>query len=251
MRVASAALLAIALASGCGAGAVIAEPASAPVDAPMFSTATTAAEAGLVDIRERVPDIDLDIRYAGDDNFTGAPVDGYAAARCYLLAPAADALAAVESDLRAQGLRLRIFDCYRPVRAVRRFMRWIEEDDDPVARARYYPNLPKRALRGEYIAALSGHSRAATVDLTLLECDRDGACRPLDMGTPFDFFDPRANTDSPQASPQQRGNRDRLRAAMERHGFRNYPQEWWHYTLDPEPSKRIHYDVPIEGMAVD
>ncbi|MCF7223131.1 M15 family metallopeptidase [Lysobacter sp. TLK-CK17T] len=212
----------------------------------MFSMATTPQQAGLVDIRERVADIDLDIRYAGNDNFTGAPVDGYRHPRCYLLAPAADALAAVESELRAQGLRLRIFDCYRPVRAVRRFMRWVEEDADPAIRTRYHPNLPKSALRGEYIAPLSGHSRGATVDLTLLECDRDRACRPLDMGTPFDFFDPRANTDSPQVTAEQRANRDRLRAAMERHGFRNYPQEWWHYTLDPEPSPRTYHDVPVE-----
>lgn len=215
-------------------------------DAPVFPPATTPEQAGLVDIRGRLPDIDLDIRYAGRDNFTDGRVDGYRAPRCYLLAPAADALAAVESGLRAQGLRLRIFDCYRPVRAVRHFMRWVGEDADPAIQARYHPNLPKTALRGEYIAPLSGHSRGATVDLTLLECGPDGDCRPLDMGTPFDFFDPRANTDSPQVTAAQRANRDRLRAAMERHGFRNYPQEWWHYTLDPEPSTRTYYDVPVE-----
>lgn len=212
---------------------------------PVFSDAATPAQAGLVDIRERVPDVDLDIRYAGPDNFTGTPVEGYRAPRCYLLGPVADALHDVERDLRMQGLRLRIFDCYRPVRAVRHFMRWVADDGDTSTKPAYYPNLDKAALRGEYIAPLSGHSRGATVDLTLLDCDGDD-CRPLDMGTPFDFFDPLANTDSPDITPAQRDNRRRLREAMERHGFRNYPMEWWHYTFQPEPSPDIYHDVPVE-----
>ena len=213
--------------------------------APTVSAASTPAQAGLVDVRSRVHDIDTDIRYAGPDNFTGARVPGYLAARCYLLEPVADALRDVEHDLRREGLRLRIFDCYRPVRAVTAFMQWVEDDGRQQTRAAYYPNLAKPELRGQYIAPLSGHSRGATVDLTLLEC-KDGACMPLDMGTPFDFFDPLANTDSPDATPAQRANRQRLRAAMERRGFRNYPMEWWHYTLQPEPSPDLYHDVPVD-----
>jgi len=198
----------------------------------------------LVSIQALVPDIDLDIRYAGRDNFTGAPVPGYDAPRCLLLRPAAEALARADAALRPQGYRLRIFDCYRPRRAVQAFMAWIDAPDDPTAKATYYPNLDKRALRGDYIAPTSGHSRAATVDLTLLRCDA-GACGPLDMGTPFDFFDPAANTDAPGLTGAQRANRQRLVDAMRAAGFRNYPMEWWHFTLDPEPAPDVAYDVPV------
>ena len=124
------------------------------------------------------------------------------------------------------------------------FMHWARADDDPGQKARWYPRVDKDALVPEYIADSSGHSRGATVDLTLVRCDGDGRCEPLDMGTPFDFFDPSAHTDAPVA-PAQQANRQRLRAAMEAGGFRNYPREWWHYTLDPEPDPTLAYDVPV------
>ena len=215
-----------------------------PAPPPRVSPATTAADAGLVDIATLVPDIALEIRYAGSDNFTGAPVPGYEAPRCLLLPRVAAALAAVERDLRASGRRLRIFDCYRPTRAVAGFMAWIGTPDDPRSKAAYYPRLDKQALLGGYIAPVSGHSRAATVDLTLLDCSA-GPCEALDMGTPFDFFDPTANTASAAVTAPQRANRAALVGAMARHGFDNYPMEWWHYTFKPEPAPGVAYDVPV------
>ncbi|RYD17004.1 MAG: peptidase M15 [Lysobacteraceae bacterium] len=213
--------------------------------APRLSDAKTAAEAGLVDIAALVPDIVLDLRYAGEDNFVGQRIDGYHAARCFLLAPAARALSDVERSLRTQGLRLKLFDCYRPARAVRHFVEWAADRADQRMKARYYPNLDKGGLLGDYIAPVSGHSRAATVDLGLLRCDARGACAELDMGTGFDFFDPRAHTDSPSITAEQRANRHRLRAAMEQGGFANYPLEWWHYTWSPEAVPDVLYDVPV------
>lgn len=210
------------------------------------SAATTPAEAGLVDMRALVPDIAQDIRYAGAGNFVGAPIDGYQAPRCYLLRQVAEALRQVEMELRARDLRLKVFDCYRPTRAVAHFMRWAADAHDQRTKPDYYPNLDKRALTGDYIAPVSGHSRGATLDLTLLRCAADGAgCQELDMGTGFDFFDARAHTDSPLVTPRQRANRQLLRAAMQRHGFRNYAYEWWHYTFTPEPSPGLAFDVPI------
>jgi len=212
--------------------------------------ADTPRDAGMVDIRTLVPDIDLDMRYAGRNNFTGTRVDGYEAARCFLQVPAARALARVEQALRRERLRLRIYDCYRPARAVRSFVAWAGDKSDQRTKAEYYPNLAKHELLGGYISPTSGHSRGATVDLTLLQCDANGsACTPLDMGTPFDFFDPLANTDSPRATAEQRSNRDRLRSAMEQAGFRNYPLEWWHFTLHPEPEPRRFYDFVIRENA--
>jgi len=210
-----------------------------------IAPATTPDAAGLVDVRTLVPDIDLDMRYAGRHNFTGASVDGYGAPRCYLLEPAAKAIARADTTLREQGYRLRIFDCYRPARAVRAFVAWANNADQST-KPEFYPALEKRELLGGYISPTSGHSRGATIDLTLMRCEGSGACTPLDMGTGFDFFDPLANTDSPRVSPGQRANRDRLRDAMQRAGLRNYPMEWWHFTLDPEPSPKTFFDVPIE-----
>lgn len=209
-----------------------------------ISGAATPEAAGMLDIRALVPDIDLDLRYAGAENFVGTPIDGYEAPRCYLLAPAARALARVERELRREGLRLRIHDCYRPARAVRHFVRWANDPGDQRTKPRYYPRLDKRALLGDYISPTSGHSRGATVDLALLACEGD-ACTPLDMGTPFDFFDVAAHTDSPEVTAAQRRDRHRLREAMARGGFRNYPLEWWHYTLDPEPEPRRFHDFVI------
>ncbi len=210
------------------------------------SSARTAAEAGLVDIRTRVPDIAEEIKYAGRDNFVGAHVDGYLAPKCLLLRPVADALARVEHELRARHLRLKVWDCYRPARAVAHFVRWARDLGDLRTKPQHYPDLDKSQLLGDYIAPVSGHSRGATVDLTLQRCTADGACAALDMGTDFDFFGTRAHTDAADVSAQQHAYRQLLRDAMAREGFRNYPLEWWHYTLEPEPTPHTIYDVPVQ-----
>ncbi|WP_425477030.1 serine hydrolase [Cognatiluteimonas weifangensis] len=200
----------------------------------------------MVDVRSLVPDLSQQIAYAGRDNFVGAPVDGYAAPRCYLKREAAAALARVEHALRARHQRLRVFDCYRPARAVAHFVRWAGDPADQRTKAAHYPDLDKSQLLGAYIAPVSGHSRGATVDLTLLQCDaQDADCRPLDMGTDFDYFGTRANTASPQATAAQHANRRQLLDAMAAQGFANYPLEWWHYTLQPEPAPGVLYDVPV------
>jgi CubicO group peptidase (beta-lactamase class C family)/D-alanyl-D-alanine dipeptidase len=214
--------------------------------AVVLSPAKTAVEAGLVDIRSLVPDIAEDIKYAGSDNFVGRPVHGYDAPKCLLLKPVAEALARVEGELRVQHLRLKLWDCYRPARAVADFVRWVHDPSDLRTKAAHYPDLDKSALLGGYIASVSGHSRGATADLTLMRCDdRDTHCAPFDMGTGFDWFGIQAHTDWPQATPAEHANRERLRSAMQREGFANYPMEWWHYTLSPEPSPHVMFDVPV------
>jgi CubicO group peptidase (beta-lactamase class C family) len=214
--------------------------------APQVSAAATMEQAGMVDIRSLVPDISQSIAYAGSDNFVGAPVNGYQAPRCWLKREAAEALARVDTALRERHLRLRVFDCYRPARAVAHFVRWANDLADQRTKAAHYPDLDKSKLLGVYIAPVSGHSRGATVDLTVLRCDaRDAGCEPLDMGTAFDFFGTRAHTDAPEVSAAQRANRHLLRDAMEAQGFRNYAMEWWHYTLQPEPTPGTLYDVPV------
>ena len=153
-------------------------------DPPTLSPATTMEQAGMVDIRAVVPGIAQDIKYFGSDNFVGARVDGYEAPRCFLMREAAEALAKVEAALRERRQRLRIFDCYRPARAVAHFMRWVNDPADLRTKPAHYPDFEKPQLLDGYIAPMSGHSRGATIDLTLLQCDASGAaCVPLDMGT--------------------------------------------------------------------
>lgn len=210
------------------------------------STAADAAGAGMVDVATLAPDLRIDMRYAGRDNFVGTRIDGYEAPRCYLHRDAARALARVQATLRARGESLLIHDCYRPVRAVRHFVRWAQDPADQRSKARYYPGIDKARLFAEgYIAEQSGHSRGATVDLALLRCEADGRCEPVDMGTSYDLFDPRSHTDSPLVEPRQRANRRRLLEAMTAEGFVNYPKEWWHYTWQPEPTPRTAYDFPV------
>lgn len=225
--------------------AIVVAPTWAAPPPPALSPAKTTAVAGLVDIRSFVPDMSEAIHYAGLDNFTGAVVDGYRASKCFLLRPAAEALARVEHALRKQDMRLRIFDCYRPARAVAAFVRWASNPDQST-RAVHYPKVAKSALLGEYIAPVSGHSRGATVDLTLMQCQGGKHCAPLDMGTDFDFFDPLAHTDAPNATPAQHANRQRLLKAMAAAGFENYAPEWWHYTLKDDGTPNLIYDAPVE-----
>lgn len=205
----------------------------------------------MVDVQSVVPRLRKDMRYAGEHNFVGVPIDGYDAPRCYLLETVALALARVDAELEKQQMRLQVYDCYRPVRAVQHFMRWAHDMQDQATKPEFYPALDKSRLVPQYIAEHSGHSRGATLDLTLLDCAQAGTtsdgmgCKELDMGTGFDYFGERAHTDSASVTAGQRANRHRLRDAMQAQGFVNYADEWWHYTFKPEPTPDIAYDFPV------
>jgi D-alanyl-D-alanine dipeptidase len=247
MRLALLPLLAFAATACAATPAHVATPVPAKPTVQV-SPATTAGQAGLVDVSTLAPDLFVEMRYAGSDNFTGAVVPGYEAKKCLLLKPVAEALARVQADLRSQELSLEIFDCYRPVRAVQAFVDWAHDLSDQRTKAGHYPNVDKSGLLGPYIAETSGHSRGATVDLGLIGCRRrydEALCDALDMGADFDLFDPRANTDSPAIDAAQRANRELLLDAMKRRGFVNYPMEWWHFTFKPEPTPTTAYDVPV------
>ncbi|MEZ5608191.1 MAG: M15 family metallopeptidase [Burkholderiaceae bacterium] len=218
--------------------------------------AAPAAPPDLVALQTLAPTVQQDMRYAGRHNFMGRRVAGYEAARCWLSRPAAQALAAVQRELAPLGLGLKVFDCYRPQAAVDDFVRWGADLHDQQTKASYYPNVPKSELfaRG-YIAERSGHSRASTVDLTLVVLDAARARgvllgsiaqgQEIDMGTPFDLFDERSHTDNPALGVSVRHNRQWLRAVMERHGWRNLPEEWWHYTLQREPYPDRYFNLPV------
>lgn len=211
---------------------------------PLATEARAERPALFVDVIELVPDAVVDIRYAGPRNFVGAPVDGYHVPRCLLTRPAAEALANVAGDARTRGLRLKLFDCYRPARAVAHFARWAADLSDTRTKAAYYPDIDKAQLFAQgYIAERSGHSRGSTLDLTLVEVE-GGA--ELDMGTPFDLFSPRSWPASNAVTPGQKASRQLLAKLMAAHGFKPLEQEWWHFTLAGEPFPDTYFDFPIE-----
>ena len=199
--------------------------------------------ATFVDAASVVPNLVVDMRYLSANNFVGRPIDGYERPICYLTREAATALAEVARDLASQGLAIKTFDCYRPVRAVAHFARWARDLRDEVNKAAYYPQVDKRNLfRDGYIAARSGHSRGSTLDLTLV---RGIGGDELDMGTPFDFFSARSAPSRNAVSAQAQANRRLLAGAMRRHGFMPYSKEWWHFTLRREPFPGTYFDFPV------
>jgi zinc D-Ala-D-Ala dipeptidase len=175
---------------------------------------------GFSRLSDIAPDVAQDMRYAGSDNFTGHSVPGYDKPQCWLRTEAARALAAAEADAKAHGFSLVVYDCYRPTRAVSAFVDWSRNADQSTKPA-HYPHVDKSQLFAQgYIAAQSTHSTGLAVDLGV---------RGWDFGTPFDFFDRRSWTAS-KTTRSAHTHRETLRALMRRHGFENFPREWWHYT---------------------
>lgn len=200
---------------------------------------------GFVYVDEVIPGVVVDLRYRSSHNFVGRPVDGYVGQRAILSQPAAAALAKVQADLKPFGLGIHIFDAYRPQRAVDHFVRWASDLTDTKTKSEFYPEVDKRNLfKEDYIADRSGHSRGSTVDLTLIELAPPQ--RPLDMGTPFDFFAVSSWPDHPGMTAQQRANRLLLQTLMGKHDFRPYPKEWWHFTLNGEPYPDTYFDFIVE-----
>lgn len=210
----------------------------------LTASAVCALPAGFVYVDEAVPAASTEARYAGSDNFVGATIDGYRVPRVVLSEAAATALRQVTTTLAPFGLGLKVFDGYRPQRAVDHFVRWAADLQDERTKAQYYPRVSKEHLfRDGYIAAKSGHSRGSTVDLTLVNL-ADGS--ELPMGTAFDFFGPESWPDCRDIGAAARAHRALLQQAMLRHGFRPLREEWWHFTLNGEPWPERYFDFPVE-----
>lgn len=209
----------------------------------LVSEASAKGSSPLVDAAKLVPGLRLEMRYAGSHNFMGRRVPGYDAPRCLLTKEAVRALGRAQAVLQADGFGLKVFDCYRPKRAVEAFAKWAEDPNDVARKAEFYPEIEKKDLfRLGYIARQSSHSRGSTVDLTMVSLANGGE---VDMGSAFDLFSPRSNFAHAEVGPEARANRARLRAAMEQAGFAPYETEWWHFTLKGEPFPQKGFDIPI------
>jgi zinc D-Ala-D-Ala dipeptidase len=219
--------------------------------AVLFVCAALPAAAGerspaFVDAGELVPGLVVEMRYAGEHNFVGTRIDGYRRRLCLLTKPAAMALADVQRDLAGRGLGLKVFDCYRPSRAVAHFVRWAQDLGDDRGKAEFFPDVDKRDLfKDGYIAARSSHSRGSTVDITLVRLEDGKPPVEVDMGTPFDLFSPRSRPADKTVSVAAQALRTTLAAAMTKRGFSAYDKEWWHFTLADEPFPDTYFDFPV------
>jgi D-alanyl-D-alanine dipeptidase len=198
----------------------------------------------LVDVRELDSSIMVQMKYYTEDNFVGEVIEGYKANKCLLTKPAARALVKAQKLALNKGYSLLVHDCYRPQRGVNHFITWSENKKKIETKKKYYPNLNKEKLfELGYIAKKSGHSRGSTLDLTLYDKEKKA---PVEMGTIYDFLDPLSNTKNPKVSPEHIKNRQILVAIMEKAGFKNYSKEWWHYTLNNEPNKKVYLDIDVQ-----
>ncbi|OUR99297.1 peptidase M15 [Flavobacteriales bacterium 33_180_T64] len=195
-------------------------------------------------VKDIIPDIDVELRYFSGNNFVGDTIDGYKSNTLILTRQSAQALKKVQDELQEQNLCLRVYDGYRPQRAVNHFMRWAKDLNDTINKQQFYPDVEKRYLfREEYIATRSGHSRGSTLDLTIIDAHTN---EPLDMGSPYDFFGKESWVAYSELTKKQIANRQLLQMVMLKHNFRNYPKEWWHFTLRLEPFPKTYFDFEIQ-----
>lgn len=204
--------------------------------------------ADIVNVLTVTNKVHITLAYAGMSNFTGQVVPGYQANSCYLEINAAKALANVAIQAERLGYRLQLLDCYRPHRASSHFMNWVADSSDQRTKATYYPNLDKSTLNQGYIAAYSGHSRASTLDLSLLQKNVNGQWQPVDMGGTYDLFDPISHLNSAAINSTQKANRLLLKDLMQQQGFSPYAMEWWHFTLTNEKYPDTYFDFVVPSL---
>lgn len=231
------------------------------------------APAGFVSLKAEVPSIKVEMRYLTHHNFIGRPIRGYRDPLCIVTRETAEALFKAQTRVRSQGYTLKVYDCYRPQRAVDDFVAWGKRLDDQRMKAEFYPRVRKRdVFKDGYIATKSGHSRGSTVDLTLVrrpaarqeryhrgDMLRDCALprskrfrdNSIDMGTGYDCFDTKSHPFSPKVTAHQRRNRLKLRRAMLAAGFKGLNTEWWHFTLRDERYPERYFDFPVSRAALD
>ncbi|MBR0129993.1 MAG: M15 family metallopeptidase [Firmicutes bacterium] len=194
-------------------------------------------------LSDYVPGIIQEIRYFSTYNFVGDRIDGYEEPVAIITKEAARAVKEISNLAMVNGYRLKVFDAYRPAKAVRHFVLWGIEDLDLRMKPFFYPDLQKQELfKKGYIASKSSHSRGSTIDLTLLDMQTG---KELDMGSPFDFFSEMSHPDYRGITDEQYNNRMILQDLMTQNGFKPIDCEWWHFTLENEPFPDTYFEFPL------
>lgn len=211
-------------------------------------TNTTVPYEGFVYVKSYIPDVIVDLRYFTTNNFMGTKADGYESNNAILSKQAAEALKQASDEFRNMGYVIKIYDAYRPQRAVDHFVKWSHNDDEST-KDDYYPTLNKKDLFPNYIARKSGHSRGSTIDMTI--CYKDTG-KEVDMGGHFDYFGPPSHPnfqgkyEGGNVTSEHQKNRMILRQVMMNNGFKPYSNEWWHFTLIDEPYPNDYFDFPVK-----
>lgn len=259
-------------ASGGTAGSPAPQTDPAPGQGQRDRHQDPSAPEEFVALRDVAPTILQEIRYRTPHNFVGTRIRGYRQGMCIVTRDTAEALRSAQRSFLRKGYSLKVYDCYRPQRAVDRFVEWAKDLEDERMKGEFYPRVEKdRLFEDGYIAEKSGHSRGSTVDLTLvrLPAKPTRPYRPgeplvpcfapkdvrfpdnsVDMGTGYDCFDTLSHTLDPRIKGEQRANRLLLKETMEKAGFENLPEEWWHYTLEEETFPETFFDFPVWRRAL-
>ncbi|MDO7173770.1 M15 family metallopeptidase [Mariniflexile sp. AS56] len=199
---------------------------------------------GFVYVKSIIPDLDVELRYHTKNNFVGKRIIGYQSNKLILTKQSALALKEVQTALLAKNLCLKVYDGYRPQRAVNHFITWANNLNDTINKHAFYPDVDKLNLfKEDYIAARSGHSKGSTVDVTIIDGNTN---KPLDMGSDYDFFGEASWVNYQHITNIQKANRQLLQKVMLACGFKNYPKEWWHFTLRDEPFPNTYFDFPVK-----
>ncbi len=211
-------------------------------------TKQTSDSSGFVLLSNAVPDVMLEIRYYSTYNFIGDRIDGYEEPCALITKEAAEALKKASDELIIKEYRLKVFDAYRPQKAVTHFVNWAKDLNDTRMKKYFYPELDKSVLFDQgYIAEKSSHSRGSTVDLTLFDMNTE---KEVDMGGTYDYFGEISHPDYMQITAEQYKNRMILREAMLANGFKPLDEEWWHFTLKDEPYPDTYFTFPVNSNSV-
>jgi len=201
---------------------------------------------GFIDLEEVVPSLIVDLRYGTSENFMGNPIDGYISKIAVGTIEMAEGIRKAQNTLNSYGLGIKIFDAYRPQKAVNHFIRWSKVQVDTINKIKHYPKLKKSSLfELGFIAKKSGHSRGSTIDLTIIYLEGKNKGKEVDMGGPWDFFGGLSNYDFPHLSKTQKYYRKLLRETLLASGFIPYEKEWWHFTLKKEPFPETYFDFIV------
>ena len=213
----------------------------------VMPVSSASSDSEFVILADVVPDIIQEIRYYTTYNFIGRRIPGYEQPVALMTKRAADSLRAVSDELVDKGYRLKVFDAYRPMTAVRYFVRWAKQPSDTLTKRYFYPEVNKAdVFKLGYVSSRSAHARGATIDLTLFDMKAE---REVDMGGTYDFFGEVSHPAYTKGlTEEQIRHRMLLREAMVRHGFKPILTEWWHFSLENEPFPNTSFDFPVKVL---
>jgi D-alanyl-D-alanine dipeptidase len=201
-----------------------------------------------VDISTIIPDIILEIRYYSTYNFVGERISGYKEPIALMTKEAAKALKKVNEYLKEKGYLIKIYDSYRPQRAVDHFVNWTKNNDTKMKKY-FYPDLEKKdIIPKDYVASKSGHSKGSTIDLTLFDMNKG---KEIDMGSTFDFFGEISHPNYTNITNEQKKNRQFLIDSMKQFDFEVIETEWWHFYLKNQPFPNTYFDFDVSRESLN